>query len=243
MMGDLPQDRVTPDEPPFTKVGIDFFGPLEIKKGRSIVKRYGAVFVCLSSKAIHLEKAESLSTNASINVIKRFMSRRGSVKLIRSDNGTNFVSADKELRKEIASWNRERIHEYLLQQGVEWIFNPPVGSHHGDIWERQIRTIKKVMRSVIREQVLTDDTLHTLLCEIEAIVNNRPITSVPADASDPEPLTPNHLLQLKTTCNLPPTITGKLSQYAKRRWKQVQYLAGLFWRRWKAEYLPQLQQR
>ena len=99
------------------------------------------------------------------------------------------------------------------------------------------------MCSVVREQTLTDDYLHTLFCEIEAIVNSRPITRVPGEVSDLEPLTPNHLLQLKSDVNLSPAIAGKLSQYAKRRWRQVQYLADLFWRRWTAEYLPQLLQR
>ncbi|XP_072020456.1 uncharacterized protein [Amphiura filiformis] len=99
------------------------------------------------------------------------------------------------------------------------------------------------MCSVIKEQILTDDSLHTLLCEIEAIVNSRPLTNAPGEVSDLEPLTPNHLLQLKSDMILPPAAAGKLSQYAKRRWRQVQYLADLFWRRWIKEYLPQLQQR
>ncbi|XP_072051635.1 uncharacterized protein [Amphiura filiformis] len=243
MMSDLPKDRVTPGEPPFSRVGMDYFGPLEVKQGRSIVKRYGVVFVCLASKAIHIEMAASLDTDACVNVIPRFVSRRGQVKQIRSDNGTNLIGAERELRREIAAWNQDRIHDYLLQREIEWTFNPPAGSHHGGIWERQIRTIRKVMCSVIKEQILTDDSLHTLLCEIEAIVNSRPLTNVPGEVSDLEPLTPNHLLQLKSDMILPPATAGKLSQYAKRRWRQVQYLADLFWRRWIKEYLPQLQQR
>ncbi len=104
MMGDLPRDRVTPGEPPFTRVGMDYFCPLEIKQGRSIVKRHGVVFVCLASKAIHIEKAESLTTDACINVmIRRFISRQGQVKLIRSDNGTNMIGAEKELRQAMKS--------------------------------------------------------------------------------------------------------------------------------------------
>ncbi|XP_072022069.1 uncharacterized protein [Amphiura filiformis] len=242
-MSDLPKDRVTPGEPPFSRVGMDYFGPLEVKQGRSIVKRYGVVFVCLASKAIHIEMAASLDTDACVNVIRRFVSRRGQVKQIRSDNGTNLIGAERELRREIAAWNQDRIHDYLLQREIEWTFNPPAGSHHGGIWERQIRTIRKVMCSVIKEQTLTDDSLRTLLCEIEAIVNSRPLTNVPGEVSDLEPLTPNHLLQLKSDMILPPAAAGKLSQYAKRRWRQVQYLADLFWRRWIKEYLPQLQQR
>ncbi|XP_072043045.1 uncharacterized protein [Amphiura filiformis] len=242
-MANLPADRITPEEPPFSKVGMDFFGPLEVKQGRSMVKRYGVVFVCLTSKAVHIEKANSLDTDACVNVIRRFMARRGQVKEIRSDNGTNLVGAEREMRKEINTWNQSRIHDSMLQKNVDWIFNPPAGSHHGGIWERQIRTIRKLMCSIVREQTLTDDSLHTLLCEIESILNNRPITTVPGESTDPEPLTPNHILLLKGDMNLPPAVTGKLNQYAKRRWKQVQYMSDLFWRRWTREYLPQLQER
>ena len=99
------------------------------------------------------------------------------------------------------------------------------------------------MCSVVKEQTLTDDSLQTFLCEIESIVNNRPITRIPGDSDDQAPLTPNHLLMLKGDLNLPPAITSDLNQYAKRRWKQVQYLSDLFWRRWTREYLPQLQVR
>lgn len=99
------------------------------------------------------------------------------------------------------------------------------------------------MFAVAKEQVMTDDCLQTLLCEIEAMVNSRPLTRIPGEISDPEPLTPNHLLLLKSNVNLPPAVTGKLVQYATRRWKQVQYLADLFWRRWMREYLPQLHER
>ncbi|XP_072041448.1 uncharacterized protein [Amphiura filiformis] len=219
-MANLPSDRITPEEPPFSKVGMDFFGPLEVKQGRSMVKRYGVVFVCLTSKAVHIEKANSLDTDACVNVIRRFMAR--------SDNGTNLVGAEREMRKEINTWNQSRIHDSMLQKNVDWIFNPPAGSHHGGIWERQIRTIRKLMCSIVREQTLTDDSLHTLLCEIESILNNRPITTVPGESTDPEPLTPNHILLLKGDMNLPPAVTGKLNQYAKRRWKQVQYMSDLF---------------
>lgn len=97
-MADLPVDRITPDEPPFSRVGMDYFGPIDVKQGRSLVKRYGVVFVCLASRAIHIERADSLDTNGCINVIRRFMARRGQVTQIRSDNGSNLVGAEKEMQ-------------------------------------------------------------------------------------------------------------------------------------------------
>ena len=239
----MPQDRVTAGNPPFTCVGVDYFGPFLVKRARSVVKRYGVMFTCLTTRAIHLEKADSLDTDSCINAIRRFVARRGQVREIRSDNGTNFVGAEKELKLEIKKWNQAKFHNELLQKNIEWKFNPPAGSHFGGVWERQIRTVRKIMASLVKQQILNDDCLSTLFCEIEAIVNSRPITAVQGDAGDLEPLTPNHLLLLKNNENYSPTVSDMLDQYAKRRWKQVQYLADIFWRRWSREYLTQLQER
>ncbi len=242
-MADLPEERVRPAEPPFTNVGMDYFGPFHVKIGRSTVKRYGVIFTCLSSRAIHIEKADSLDTSACINAIRRFVARRGQVKVIRSDNGTNFVGAERELRAEIKKINQTRVHNDLIQRNIDWKFNAPGASHHGGVWERQIRSIRQVLCSVMREQTLSDDNLSTLFCEVEGILNSRPITKVSGDASDLEALTPNHLLLLKGQPILSPNLSDDKDQYARRRWKQVQYLANLFWRRWIKEYLPQLQTR
>ena len=141
-IADLPADRLRPDEPPFTRVGIDYFGPLEVKRGRSTVKTYGVMFTCLAIRAVHIEKADSLSTDSCIAAIRRFIARRGTVKEMRSDNGTNLVGAQRELKREIEDWNRAQINDTLLQRNIQWTFNPPDGSHHGGIWERQIRTVR-----------------------------------------------------------------------------------------------------
>ncbi|XP_071483358.1 uncharacterized protein [Diadema antillarum] len=242
-MADLPKDRLTPDEPPFTRVGMDYFGPIEAKRGRSTVKRYGVIFTCLAVRAVHLEIAASLDTDSCIDAIRRFIARRGNVKEIRSDNGTNLVGAERELRREIEGWNRERLNNELLQENIKWSFNPPGASHFGGTWERQIRTVRKLILALTKQQMLSDEGLSTLLCEVESIINNRPITRVSDDVSDVEALTPNHLLLLNRKPQLPPTVTDKSDVYARKRWRQVQYLADIFWRRWTREYLPQLQER
>ena len=131
----------------------------------------------------------------------------------------------------------------MLQRNINWKFNPPVGSHFGGIWERQIRTVRKIMSALVKQQLLTDDSLNTLFCEIEAIVNNRPITAVQGSAGDLDPLTPNTLLLMKNNGNLPPAVSDRPDQYARKRWRQIQYLADMFWRRWSREYLTQLQER
>ncbi|XP_077865839.1 uncharacterized protein LOC144352828, partial [Saccoglossus kowalevskii] len=222
MTADLPIDRLTPGEAPFNRTGVDYFGPLEVKRGRSRVKRYGIVFTCLTTRAIHLEVAHSLDTDSCINGLRRFIARRGPVKVIRSDNGTNFVGAKRELQEESAKWNQVKISGALRQDNDTWTFNPPAGSHFGGIWERQIRTIRKILFSLLRDQMMSidDESLQTLFCEVEAIINSRPITRISDDPNDLEALTPNHLLKLQTNQNSPPGIFTSSNIYASRRWRQ-----------------------
>ena len=242
-MADLPVDRVTPDKPPFSFVGVDCFGPFWVRRGRSQVKRYGVLFTCLALRAVHIEVAQTMDTDSFVNSMRRFIARRGTPEVVRSDNGTNFVSGNKEVRQAINEWNNEQIHEFLLQRNVKWIFNPPSGSHFGGVWERCIRTVRKVLNALLKEQTLDDEGLTTLMCEIESIVNGRPITRLSDDPSDCEALTPNHLLLLRSGPNLPPGLFRKEDTHSRRRWRQVQYMADVFWRRWVHEYLPQLQER
>ncbi|TWW61444.1 hypothetical protein D4764_04G0000910 [Takifugu flavidus] len=242
-MAPLLEDRLLPDKPPFTNVGIDYFGPFEVKRGQSTVKRYGVMFTCLTIRAVHIEVADSLDTSACINVLRRFISRRGQISIMRSDNGTNFVGAEKELREAVKNLDQSEMEKTMQERGIKWIFNSPAASHQGGIWERQIRTVRRILGALLKEQTLTDDSLQTFLCEVESIINGRPITSVSDDPCDIEPLTPNHLLLMKTQPNMPPGIFNKDDLYARKRWRQVQYLADLFWRRWTREYLPLLQER
>ena len=245
LMASLPSDRVDSDSPPFTNVGIDYFGPFHVTHGRRSEKRYGVIFTCLSSRAIHLEMAYSLDTDACINALRRFIARRGNVKIMRSDNGSNFVGADKQLREEIRRWNQHAIEESMLQHEIQWIFNPPLAPHFGGVWEREIRSIRNVLNGVLNMQPIrmSDDGLNTLLCEVEAILNGRPLTALSDDPNDLEPLTPNHILLMRSGATFPPGLFASSDQYVRRRWKQVQYLADIFWTRWRKEYLSNLQSR
>ena len=242
-MADLPASRVTPNKPPFTYTGVDCFGPFTVKRGRSLVKRYGVIFTCFAVRAIHIEIAHSLDTSSFINALRRFVSRRGTPDEIRSDNGGNFKGGDKEIRQAIDQWNQDQIHEFMVQRNIQWFFNPPFASHMGGVWERCIRTVRKVMAALVKEQILDDEGLSTLMCEVESIVNGRPLTKVSEDPKDLEALTPNHLLLLHQGPQLPPGIFQSQDVYSTKRWRQVQYLANIFWHRWIKEYLPSLQER
>ena len=241
-MADLPSDRVTAGDPPFSMVGVDYFCPLLVVTGRSEVKRYGCLFTCLATRAIHLEMAVSLGTDVFINVLQRFIAHRGLPRVIRSDNGTNFVGAKAELMKCLSEWNQAKISEYLLQREIRWVFNPPGASHMGGVWERQIRTVRSILTALARQQRLDDDTLNTLFCTVESLVNGRPITKLSDDPKDETPLTPNHLLLLRSGSVLPLCVTTKLDLY-QRKWRQVQYLSDVFWSQWTKEYLPSLKER
>ena len=242
LMGDLPDDRVTPGQPPFTNVGVDYFGPIHVKRGRGREKRYGCLFTCLTTRAIHLEVAHALDTDAFLNALFRFIARRGQPQIIRSDNGRNLVGGERELREEIDRWSQSWIQAELSDRRIRWLFNPPSASHMGGVWERQIRTVRRVLAGLTNEQLLSDDMLSTLMCLAESIVNNRPLTPVSDDPRDFEALTPNHLLLLRSG-TIPPGDYHQTDLSSRKKWRQVQYLADLFWKRWVREYLPQLRQR
>ena len=115
-MARLPQDRVMPSKPPFMYVGVNLFGPFTVRRGRTTAKRYGALFTCLTIRAVHIEIVHSMDTESFINALRRFIARRGRPEEIRSNNGGNFVKGKKELRKALQEWNQNQIHEFLLQQ-------------------------------------------------------------------------------------------------------------------------------
>ena len=158
-------------------------------------------------------------------------------------HGTNFTSGERELRESIQAWNNNKISEEMLQKNIKWSFNPPYGSHHGGIWERCIRSVRRILRALLQEQSIDDEGLVTLMCEVESILNSRPITFVLDDPADPEPFTPNHLLLLKCDSPMPPGVFQKEDVFSRRRWRQIQYLSDIFWKRCSRECLPLLQSR
>ena len=247
-MSELPESR-TVDAPPFTYCGVDLFGPFTIKEGRKELKRYGVIFTCFGCRAIHLETTTNLETDTFILALRRFICRRGPVRTITSDNGTNFVGADNEMKKAMKEINRDKVKTFLLKNSCEWIEwdrNPPQASHTGGVWERQIRSIRAVLAGLLKEFAgrLNDESLRTLLVEVESIVNSRPLTAESLSDESMQPLTPNHLLTSKSKVVLPPPgIFQRADVYCRRRWRAVQFLANEFWSRWRKEFLLNQQQR
>ncbi len=168
------------------------------------MKRWCCLFTCLSTRAVHLEVYQSLDTDSCLNAIRRFIARRGRLKVIWSDNGTNFVGASKELREFIRALNKDVIEASLAQEDLTWKFNPPAAPHFGGVWERPVRrSCKKVMYSVLGSRRLTDEVLTTTMAIVEQVLNARPLTAVSADLEDLEALTPNHFLLGRASVSLP----------------------------------------
>ena len=240
-MSNLPEDRVS-CEGPFIYVGVDLFGPYVTKVGRKEYKRYGLIFTCLTSRSSHLEMCEEMSTDSFICALRRFISRRRFVKLLRSDNGSNFIGADKELRLMYESLDHNKIREFLKSENckyIEWKFNAPYAKHTGGVWERIIRSIKSILKTCISQASgrINDEGLRTFFCEAEAILNSSPLAVENLNDPTSDVLTCNHLLTMKSQIVLPPGVFNKNDVYSRKRWKTIQYMIQLFWNRWRKEFL------
>ena len=248
-MADLPEDRVQP-APPFSYCAVDYFGPWYVKEGRRQVKRYGVLFTCLASRAVHLEVANSLTADSFINAYRRFVGRRGPVRQIRSDQGSNSVGARNELHQSLSEQDNDKLRQELLKRNCDWIvykMNVPNASHMGGVWERQIRTVRNILTALLSHHgsQLDDESLRTFFAEAEAIVNCRPLTVDDLNNAEvPVPLAPCQLLTMKSSVVLPPPgVFQRADLYSRKRWRRVQYLANEFWSKWKADYLQLLQAR
>jgi hypothetical protein len=202
----LPTTRVNTEDAycryPFASVGIDLFGPFHVslgprtrgRKPEALYKRYGCIFTCMRTRAVHIEVVRDLSSDSFMQAITRFVARRGPPVEICSDNGTNFRGSSKEVVDAVKKWISDDVPNRLANAKIQWRFNPPASSHQGGVWERVIRSIRKILNSLISKNTLNDETLNTVFCEVEKILNDRPITRVSSDPNDLEALTPNHLL-------------------------------------------------
>lgn len=247
LMGDLPAPRVTPC-PPFVHSGVDYAGPIQIRatKGRGYrsYKGYIAVFVCLSTKAIHLEVVSDMTTDAFMAAFRRFTARRGRCAHMYSDNGTNFVGASNLLSKEVHDITRSaEIQQPLATAGTEWHFIPPAAPHFGGLWEAGVKSMKYHLKRIVGDSTLTYEELTTLTHQIEACLNSRPLCPLNDDVNDVEALTPGHFLVGRGLVSPPNPIATNINTNLSSRWQLVQKMKKDFWHTWSADYLNRLQQR
>lgn len=249
-MGQLPEPRITP-APTFYNTGVDYAGPFNIKVGLTrsakIVKAYIALFVCLATKAIHLEIVSDLTTKAFLAALSRFTSRRGLSKNIFSDHGTNFVGAKNEL-EEFSDFlkgatTQQAIIDHLLKQEITWHFIPPRAPEHGGLWEAGVKSMKHHLTRTAQDANLTFEEFYTVTCSVEAVLNSRPLMPISTDPNDSEPLTVGHILIGRPLTTFPRHDIQDQPINRLRRWDRVLQIQQQFWTRWCREYLHHLQVR
>ena len=241
-MGNLPEKRLEPGMV-FRNTGIDFFESMLVKERRSKVKVYGFLFACMSSRACHLELVDDLSTDNFIMALERFIARRRRPPNIYSDNGSNFVGANNELRQCIRQLNQERIQDFWASKEINSNFHPPIAPHFGGAWERMVQCTKKTLRAVVLDRVVPKEVLITALVKGEGILNSRPITHVSSDAGDIEALTPKNFLLVRANPSYEDADVSDREINSTNLWRQSQALANFFWRDFTKKYLPSLTER
>lgn len=238
IMGQLPPERVT-ESNAFNHTGVDFAGPFECKcTGHRTTKKfkvYVAIFVCMSSRAVHIEIVSDLTTAAFLNSLKRFTARRGLPKTIFSDNGRNFVGASNYL-----DLTSPDIARFALSEGITWKFIPPRAPDHGGIWEAAVKSAKHHFRRVIGSQALTFEEYQTFFNQVEAVLNSRPLCYRKAEDKTCVAVTPAHLAVgrplLTAIDGEPPHSTSINARYAL-----CENIFRSFWSTWRTDYLNQLQ--
>ncbi|XP_075158171.1 uncharacterized protein LOC142231448 [Haematobia irritans] len=249
VMGDLPTDRVRPNKA-FHTTGVDFCGPFYYKsevKSRPPVKSYVCIFTCFATKATHLELVQDLSTPSFLCALRRFTSLRGKPATIWSDNATNFVGAKNELNDLKQMFLRQShlnaVHDQCLNDGIEWKFIPPRSPHFGGLWEAAVKSAKFHFYRAVGLNTLTFDELRTVVCQISAILNSRPLCPISEDPDDLDVLTPGHFLVGGPLISIPEPNMAWIDFGRLNSWQKVSEMQQNFWRKWSTSYLSLLQER
>lgn len=248
-MADLPTARVTPSKV-FLSTGMDYAGPFYTKthqlRGVKHLKVYLCIFICLATKAVHIEVVEDLTSVGFIAALTRFISRRGRCNDLYSDCGTNFVGADVQLRKTLQSLflsSSEALSRYVTTQEIRFHFNPPAAPHFGGLWESAVKSAKHHVRRVLGDHVLTLPEFITLATQVEAMLNSRPLTPLSSDPQDLQALTPGHFLTGAPLVSIPEENLHAMPTNRLKHYQLIQSMHQRIWRRWQLEYLHTLQHR
>ncbi|XP_022814033.1 uncharacterized protein LOC111347879 [Spodoptera litura] len=230
LMGQLPPARVTPNRP-FKSSGVDFAGPINLRtskgRGHHAYKGYICLFVCMTTKAVHIEAVSDLTTNWFLAAFRRFVARRGHCTDMWSDNGTNFHGACRELDTLLRSENSKLAKDIaasLAGEGTTWHFIPPHAPNFGGLWESGIKSCKKHLNRVIGSSTLTFEEMATLLSQV-------------TDSNKFDALTPGHFLVGEPIISAPDRNYEDANISSLKRWHLVQQMTQHFWRRWSSEYL------
>ncbi|KRX99145.1 hypothetical protein T4E_10779 [Trichinella pseudospiralis] len=250
IMAPLPKNRLV-ETHAFDNVGIDFAGPLYVKEGRTISKIYICLFTCMATRAIHLEPTSDMTTQSFLAAFRRFISRRGKPSVVQTDNFRTFKLADKYIQDLFRGDEKQKIARAMTEEKIEWRFSCERAPWCGGYWERLVRSVKTALRKVLAKALVSREELVTILCEIEARINARPLTTISDDSNDLEPLTPFHFLTGRTLMELPDMTTRRLvgnkststTMTLRRRWYYQRKILRHLWQRWRKEYLVNFNNR
>ena len=239
-MAPLPRIRLELTMKPFTNCAVDFAGPFFTIQGRgkSRIKRYLCLFLCLQTHCVHLEMAWSLETDGFLKALTRMVARRGWPRDMLSDNGTNFVRGHNELQELLVQHlDQDIIQRMTSNNGIRWHWNPPLAPHFGGVFERMIKSAKRAIKAILGNADVKDEELLTVFTGVESLLNSRPLTATSNDPNDDPILTPNHFLIGHMGGELAPEIVDMLAFDPRKRWRRIQELVRQTWKRWMREYI------
>lgn len=241
-MGDLPAPRVQVSHP-FSVCGVDLGGPYLIKnsflRNTKSIKAWLCVFICFSSKAMHLELVTELSTDSFLKAFKRFIARRGLCSEIFSDNATNFIGAENVINQ----LEEREFQTFLVENKIKWNFIPPRSPHVGGLWESAVRLTKYHLKRILQNTLFTYEDFNTILAQVESIINSRPLVPLTEHPEDLEVLTPGHFLIGRSLLALPENPVDDSRHTYVSKYRHMKLLLQQFWKKWSADYLTTLQQR
>lgn len=245
-MHDLPKERLS-EVRPFAYTGVDYFGPIKLKRyignNRSIDTGYVAVFVCMTTKMVHLECVSNLTTERFIWALTRLSSIYGTPIRMFSDNAKNFKGAANELGDVLESWKSSEMKSHLQMEAIQWKFTIPRAPFRGGIWEAAVKSVKYHMKRILNGQTLTFERYQTILLGAAAVLNSRPLVALTDDPTDLNYITPAHAVRGNRAIQ---PLTRNLSEIPLSRVKQEKITDKLlqdFWQVWRKEYLNTLQTR
>ncbi|KAI5754304.1 hypothetical protein M8J77_007615 [Diaphorina citri] len=249
-MGDLPSHRVA-ETKAFYHTGVDYAGPFYVtwtkRRGVRPIKAYLCLFVCMATKALHLELASDLTTTTFLAALRRFISRRGQVKNLYMDSGSNFIGLSNTMGELYAFLSSNEFKDVyaaeLLEHRIVFHFNPPAAPHFGGLWESQVGCVKKHLKKILGTHILTYEMLYSVLTAVESILNSRPLGQLGGTPEDPVVLTPAHFLMQVPTTYLPLGDETPNTIKLEDRYKMVTQMVTTFWKRYSNEYLSTLQER
>lgn len=244
IMGDLPEFRLTPSKP-FMCTALDFAGPFKTKQNegprcKKTRESYICIFVCCCTKAIHLEVVSSYTSDAFIACLRRLVACRGKLRHVYCDNGTNFIGANNMLRKMMTDQQDAIQHEF---EHLEFHFAPARSPHTGGLYEANVRSMKKHLNRVMGRMILNFEELQTLVKQVEACMNSRPLCLLPSGPEELKVLTPGHFLTGDSMTALPDVDYVDVKSSRLSRWCQVQQMFQGLWKVWSGEYFDSMQQR